>query len=170
MNAPIDQNAQMAEALKAQMADIILPPPVPAWPPAWGWWVLAGVMLAALIGLIIVWRQHQRKNRYRKTAITALNQANPSNLHEQVQSILTLTKACVLSAQPALRNQVASMSAELWLAWLNSKVKTPVFGEQECKLIAEFAYRPSDQAPSAELSKATEQWLRTHQLKEAQHA
>ncbi len=95
MNAPLDQKAQMAEALKAQMADIILPPPVPAWPPAWGWWVLAAVLLAALIGLIVVWKQRQRKNRYRKTAIAALKQASPSNIHEQVQSILTLTKACV---------------------------------------------------------------------------
>lgn len=170
MNTPVDQKTQMAEALKAQMADIILPPPVPAWPPAWGWWLLAGVMLAALIGLIVAWKQHQRKNHYRNTAIAALSRINPANLHEQVQAILMLTKACVLSARPALRNQVASMPAELWLAWLNGKVKTPAFGEQECKLIAEFAYRPSDQAPSAELSKATEQWLRTHQLKEVQHA
>lgn len=170
MNVPVDQNAKMAEALKAQMADIILPPPVPAWPPAWGWWILAGVMVAALIALIVIWKQHQRKNRYRKAAIAALNQANPNNLHDQVQSILTLTKACVLSAQPSLRDKVAAMPAEPWLAWLNARVKSPVFCEQECKLIAEFAYRPSDQAPSAKLSKATERWLRTHQLKEAQHA
>lgn len=163
-------NEQMTAALKAQMADIVLPDPVSAWPPAWGWWVLAMVIVIAVISLFVLAMRHRRLNRYRGQALNQLNACNPENLHQQVQHIVRITKASALTVRPALREEVACISASDWGQWLNQQCTKPVFDGASIELIQHYAYQPTQETPSAALHRQTQLWLRTHRFKEVRHA
>lgn len=170
MTTPTAINPELTEALKAQMADIVTPAPVAAWPPAWGWWVLASLVVLMAITLTYWLVRRHRQNRYRQQALHELNRMAPENLHEQVQDLLALTKACVLSARPALRSEIAAMPATTWVQWLNTTSGKVIFDTEAAAMIAEFAYRPSERPPAPQLTQATQTWLRQHRLQEGQHA
>lgn len=57
-----------------KLHDILVPPPVPWWPPAPGWYWILG--LAAVIGAVLLWRAVARwqRNRYRREALAELAQ------------------------------------------------------------------------------------------------
>ena len=52
-----------------RLHDIVAPPPVPAWPPAVGWyWVIATGAVAAVY-LVLLALSRWQKNRYRREAL-----------------------------------------------------------------------------------------------------
>lgn len=54
-----------SEELLSQLADIHLPEPVSFWPPAPGWWLLAAILLVALVLFARWWnRRHARQQVY----------------------------------------------------------------------------------------------------------
>ena len=59
---------QQADPL-AQLRDIHQPGMIETWPPAPGWWILAGLALLALIALVTWLFLHWRRNRYRRVLL-----------------------------------------------------------------------------------------------------
>lgn len=102
----------------ADLNDIILPTEFETALPALGWWLLAGFMIVLLLlALFIAWR-YWRLNQPRREAMAQLKQAELS-----FAELNLLLKRLALSYYP--RQQVASLSGEAWLAFLDSKVKVP---------------------------------------------
>ena len=54
------------------LRDIHLPAPVGWWPPAPGWWLLAGLMLAVIIWLFWRWQQQRRSEQGLELALSEL--------------------------------------------------------------------------------------------------
>ena len=59
----------------AQLRDIHLPPPIEWWPPAPGWYVLALIVLGAVVGLLYYAWRIIKARRYRKYLIRQLDHA-----------------------------------------------------------------------------------------------
>ncbi|MGY5449709.1 DUF4381 domain-containing protein [Agarivorans sp. MS3-6] len=102
--------------LLANLEDIILPTHYETALPAVGWWLLAMVIIAALVGLLFSSWRYWQLCKPRREALQLLNQAELT-LSETNQ----LMKRLALSYYP--RQQVASLSGEAWLSFLDSTLK-----------------------------------------------
>jgi hypothetical protein len=105
----------------ARLHDIVLPPPLPWWPPAPGWlWLLGIVAVVALVLLLRGFIRWQR-NRYRREALVELarlvaagrNEAGPG---DALLGLSELLKRTALTAFP--RERVAALSGAEWFAFL----------------------------------------------------
>jgi len=92
------------------------------WPPAPGWWLLAG--LALLILCWLFWKLYRayRANAYRRQALAQLARIRVSyeargDTERCLSEINALLKSVALQAFP--RRQVASISGQPWIEFLN---------------------------------------------------
>jgi uncharacterized protein YjiS (DUF1127 family) len=145
----------------ARLVDIVVLPAIPAWPPAPGWWVVIAVIVAASIAWSIRVRARYRANAYRRAALAELNDValdDAAPMH-----VATVLKRTAIAGTG--RAAVASLSGDEWVAWLNGRMRRPVFSDQPAELLAERIYRPGDAADrvvSAELIEAARVWIRRH--------
>lgn len=110
----------------AELKDIHLPPPVDQLALAPGWWILLALGLMLLGWLIWLAHLHWKKNRYRRLGASELKAClaafqehkNPETFLMEYNRIL---KRVALSAFP--RSQVASLTGEAWVNFLDSRVK-----------------------------------------------
>ena len=97
------------------------PPPVDAWPPAPGWWLLAALLLAALAALgflaLRTWRRraHLRAARRELAALRARFADDPAALTAATNALL---KRVALARYP--RRETAALSGGRWLAFLDA--------------------------------------------------
>lgn len=108
----------MQQAL-SQLQDIHLPAPVSNWPPAYGWWLIALLLLALLLASLWQWRVFRKKRLAKRQALALLSQldANQPNWPGQLNQLL---KRLALSYFPA--EQVASHYQHHWLAFLQQQL------------------------------------------------
>lgn len=149
----------------AQLRDIHLPPPIGWWPPAPGWWLLASAVLLAISVATYFIVRRRRQRRYRHVALRQLE-----TIHAQwqqhgdqrvfLQNVNQLLKQVALAVFPA--QQVAALSGDAWLRFLDSSVPQPQFDRIETRVLADL-YR-ADTAPvqPEALRRAAEYWLRRH--------
>jgi len=143
------------------LADIVELTPVPFWPPAPGWWVVAAVAVAALLAYAIRARVRYRANDYRRSALRELQDVAPDDAAPM--RVAELLKRTAIAGMG--REAVAGLSGEEWVAWLNSRAGRPLFSDQVARLLAELMYRPGvapDQAATRELIQAAGAWIRRH--------
>lgn len=102
-----------------QLRDIHLPDGVSAWPPAYGWFVLAAALVLAivLIRLTLILRRKSKK-RY---ALRLLQNFPENNMRAAVEMSEILRRICVLKYKSA-----ASLFGQNWIDFLNSKTKRPL--------------------------------------------
>ena len=98
--------------------DLAVPPPVPWWPPAPGWFVVGGVVLG--LGFWGAWRawRRWRAAAYRRAALAEWRQlkaqaADSGHREIALRHLPELVKRVALAAFP--REAVASLSGETWL-------------------------------------------------------
>ena len=149
----------------SQLRDIHLPPPVGWWPPAPGWWLLLGavVLLVLVILLLRRWRRQRRWRREARATIARLRQQHrqrPETGRHVVEQLSVLMRRVATTRFPAA--EVASLSGEEWLAFLDSRLKqgTPFSGGAG-RLLAEAPYRSQhvNIIELEQLLKLCEQWL-----------
>lgn len=112
----------------SQLRDIHLPDPVSPWPPGPGWWVLAALLLMALVAAVIWCWRHYRRNAWRRSAQAALAQAHndwqQSGDHDSyLQAVNAILKRAALARFP--REDVAALSCERWEAFLDRHWRKP---------------------------------------------
>lgn len=105
-----------------QLADIHLPSDVSWWPLAPGWWILIGILVIAVIGLLI-WRRYKAQNVYRLIAqqeLTAIyaTYEQSKDAAAYLQALSILLRRTALTAYPKQFN--ASIKGTEWLQWLDS--------------------------------------------------
>lgn len=100
-----------------RLHDIVVPPPVPWWPPAPGWlWLLSVVALMGLV-LLLHAARHWQRNRYRREALAELAQIVAANHSDTAARMAALLKRTALTAYS--RPAVAALTGSDWFAFLD---------------------------------------------------
>lgn len=129
------------------LRDIHLPETVDWWPPAPGWWVLAGIVfLAAGVVVWLVWR---RRTRVRRAALAELRRieqdyADHGDVARLAKELSVLMRRAAITVEP--RREVAGLTGRDWLAWLDRGLEGRPFSDGPGRCLAEAPYRPPEEA------------------------
>ena len=126
--------------------EIILPDAVSWWPTAPGWKVLAIIIVILLLFICVRWMKRWWRNRYRREALRQLMQVQQhagKQLQEVVAVLPYYLKVTALQAYP--RQDVASLSGEHWLAFLDKQYSGAVFSDGIGRKLLAVAYLPQEQ-------------------------
>lgn len=148
----------------AALKDIHLPPPVSAWPPAPGWWILAGLLLLALIAAVWFGLRWWRARAYRRVALRELRELQTQwQQHRDDQklqiAVNRLLKQVALAAFP--RTQVAALHGMNWLQFLDAQLRRPVFAQPALAGFGDTYSAAAATEPEA-LVQAAREWIRRH--------
>ena len=130
-----------------QLRDLHLPDPIGWWPLAPGWWfVIALAVLGVAWLLRRAWqtRQFNAPRRYAKRTLVTLEadylvHRNPVVLGRQLSELL---RRGMLAYAP--RHEVAGLTGESWLAWLDKDLPVPYFHTEGGKSLLQLPYRDPD--------------------------
>lgn len=164
------------QASLQNLHDIIMPQPVPWWPPAPGWYVICGIILLALTW--ILWRlvARWRSNAYRRISLKELGRIRSTIRSDQpdqsgqpesfLRELPELVKRTALSVWP--REKVASLTGSEWLFFLDQTGSTNLFTKGDGRLLSELGYAKKQKLSHlsneqiASLLNITEKWIRKH--------
>jgi|SRR5690554_2831618 len=151
----------------AQLRDIHLPEPTSIWPLAWGWWLLLGLLVCALLGGAYTLFQRRRKNRYRHLAEAELEhawqrwqkQADPAR---HLQELAIILRRTALSAFP--RQGLAAVRGLDWLVFLDATLPDSQrdFCQGVGRALLDGPYQPHPQVDIAGLHQLVQRWVRQH--------
>lgn len=146
----------------SQLRDIHLPAAVSWWPPAIGWWLLALLVIGAIVGGIywLLWRH--RRLAYKREAIAQMETIRARYLSSRDDEKL-LSELSALLKRTAItrygRDDIAGLAGNQWLAYLDRTGHTSEFSEGSGRVLAE-RFNPSPRVDSVELINAVDQWLK----------
>ncbi len=155
--------APTLDALK----ELPLPPVVPYTPHTIGWAILAGILV--LLILWSLWRRHKRRlaNRYRVEALAELDQIEQALGTEPIAAtrLPVLIKRVALTCAP--RADIASLSGDAWLQWLEASLPQAGFLDAPGKLIPALAYGspPTNTQELSALLTLTRRWIKEHHVR-----
>ncbi len=126
------------------LRDLHLPEPIGWWPLAPGWWLVIALVLFALGWLLLrAWRKHQfyapRRYAIRELATVEseyLEHRNPVTLGRQLSELL---RRAMMAYAP--RHEVAGLTGEAWLEWLDADLPVPYFHTEGGKSLLQLPYR-----------------------------
>mgnify|MGYP001546236083 CR=1 FL=1 len=129
------------------LRDIHLPEAVGLWPLAPGWWLVIGLVVLTLGWLMIrAWRRWQfnAPRRYALKSLAAveaeyLSHRDPVRLAKAVSSLL---RRGMLAYAP--RGEVAGLTGEDWLRWLDEGLPVPYFHTEGGRSLLQLPYRDPD--------------------------
>jgi len=129
------------------LRDLHLPDATGWWPLAPGWWGVI-VVLAIVVGYVL-WRVYLRwqMNAPRRYALRRLaryeaeylEHRNPITLGKQLSELL---RRGILAYAP--REEVAGLTGDRWLAWLDQGMPLPYFHTEGGKSLLDLPYRDPD--------------------------
>lgn len=133
------------------MHDIVVSEPVSWWPLASGWYVLILVLAMAIIWFGVKTFKQWKKNAYRRAALRELKSISPADLP-------ALVKRVSLCIYP--REQVATLSGEAWLEFLDQSGNTQDFTQGPGRNLLELSYNPNaSNIPIEELTNIIRKWV-----------
>ncbi|NCF23222.1 MAG: DUF4381 family protein [Gammaproteobacteria bacterium] len=124
-----------------------LPEAVGWWPLAPGWWLLIVLLVAAAGLLLRAWLRWSARAAARRKALKQLEESrsayayhgNPVTLGAEVSELLRRT---MLAYAP--RAEVAGLTGDAWLAWLDRDLDEPRFREGPGRTLLELPYRNAE--------------------------
>ena len=144
------------------LKDIHLPDTISWWPPALGWWLLAILIPLFIYGLYWFYKRVTRKTALKtaKKNLELIKLYTPEESEKQLRDVSALLRRVAISLSP--RSQVASLTGQVWLAFLDTSVSGNPFTQGQGRLLADAAYRktPPSAAEIAELLVLCETWLK----------
>jgi hypothetical protein len=130
------------------LRDLHLPEMIGSWPLAPGWWVVIAMLLLCVAYLVrksfIKWRY----NAPRRLALRELNRIRGE--YDSGVDIVTLGKELSELLRRAMlayapRNEVAGLTGDAWLRWLDQGLEQSVFAEGPGQVLGSLPYRGADQ-------------------------
>ncbi len=164
----------------ADLRDWHLPDPISWWPPAPGWWLLAGLVVVGSLLAVYWWRRWHRQGAGTRTALRQLDAlrialATDGDARRFAIGVSQLLRRLALVRYP--REQVAGLSGSAWLLFLDATGGAGGFAQGAGRVLAESAYRDAsfDEGFDPEqLSLLVARWIRSqprpgwpHQVLEA---
>ncbi|MCH9670870.1 MAG: DUF4381 domain-containing protein [Gammaproteobacteria bacterium] len=154
----------------ATLRDIHLPDPVAFWPPAPGWWVVLGLVLAALAIFLFARKRHA--DAPRRAALEELDRirstfASSGDARAAVSDVSTILRRFALQHFPG--RDVASLVNQDWLEFLDTSAVGVCgqFKNEVATLLTEGPYARRAPADPSPLFEAAEQWIKT--VRNSQH-
>ncbi|MDH5305536.1 MAG: DUF4381 domain-containing protein [Gammaproteobacteria bacterium] len=139
------------------LRDLHLPETVSNWPPAPGWWFVIGVLLLGLAYLLRHWFRRHARGAVRRYAMRQLNalQAAYQQHRDAIRfgaEASELLRRTMLAYAP--REDVAGLTGEAWLAWLDRDLAQPLFVTGAGRALLDLPYRnPQSEIPAAEVER-----------------
>lgn len=143
------------------LRDLHLPDTYLWWPLAIGWWFVIAMLLGVIIGFGIFYYV-KKKNKMQHCTITYALGVLKRLSKENNKSILIthisrlLRRVCISLYG---RRQVAGLTGERWLRFLDRKGKTTAFTEGVGRILVAFPYQKTVDYPRQELLLLVQQWL-----------
>jgi hypothetical protein len=137
------------------LRDLHLPEFIGWWPPAPGWWLL---LACAAIGIGFLLRRYLRSRAHRAARRHALKSLDVLlNGYEKDRNVVTfaaavseLLRRTMLAYAP--RSEVAGLTGESWLAWLDRDLQHPQFVSGPGRNLLELPYRhPEAEIPDSDV-------------------
>lgn len=144
----------------SNLRDIVLPAPVPYWPPAPGWLILGAALLACLLALAARLAGAWRRNAYRRAALRELDAIGSAEDAESAQRISAVLKRAALVAFP--RAQVAPLTGEAWRAFLDRTADMNAFLRGSARRLTEISLGVAAGADAPIIVAAAKDWVRRH--------
>lgn len=131
------------------LRDLHVPDPVGWWPLAPGWWLLIALVLAALGYLLYRQFVGWRRNAARRIALAELSRLRRA--YDEGADVLALSKGLsellrrsMLAYAP--RDEVAGLTGERWLQWLDRGLSEPLFSHGPGRSIETLPYQNPERA------------------------
>lgn len=130
----------------AGLRDWHLPEPVSWWPPAPGWWLVAGLGLALAVIAVHCWRKRRRRTAPVRAALAELAVLRSRFAQEPdgrrfAAAVSVLLRRLALARYP--RDQVAGLAGRQWLDFLDRTGGAGGFTQGPGQILAELPYRRS---------------------------
>ena len=127
------------------LRDIHLPDPLSWWPPAIGWWLVVGCLLASGIG-ITWWRRRRAAYLRAPATIARVDLERLRVAWQEHGDVLRLTSELSVwlrrtGMSLTTRAQAASLTGEAWGRFLDELAGEGVFGEENSAWLCEAPYR-----------------------------
>jgi len=136
--------------------DLVLPPAVPWWPPAPGWYVvIALALIAAALVALRAWKR-RRANAYRRAALRELAAL------QDVPAIAELLRRTALAVAP--RSLIAEKTGTEWLDWLAAQCPVAMPDTVREQLTTGVYGRPAARDELSALRDYAGRWISRHQL------
>ncbi|MDJ0814399.1 MAG: DUF4381 domain-containing protein [Woeseiaceae bacterium] len=134
------------------LRDLHLPEAIGWWPLAPGWWFVIALTLIALGYLLHLYVQHRARGAARRHALRQLDALTAEfeqhgNAVAFSSSLSELLRRTMLAYAP--RNDVAGLTGEDWLQWLDRDLDQPRFQGETGRKLLELPYRRPDDDLSA---------------------
>jgi len=120
----------------AALRPLHAPDPIPWWPPAPGWWLLASLALAGAVWLVW-WRRRMAPRTVALSELASLASRDSAPV-EQAAALNRLLKRYALVCWPAAG--VASLAGEDWLAFLDAHGGTGEFSKGPGRALLTLSY------------------------------
>ncbi|MFH1215169.1 MAG: DUF4381 domain-containing protein [Pseudomonadota bacterium] len=145
-----------SDELLAGLRPLHSPPPVSWWPPAPGWWLLAGLVL--LVSFLIFFRYRGR--RVRRYALAELASLDHSVLaaDEYLFRLAALLKRYALYCYPS--SGVEDLTCDDWLRFLDDHGGNGAFTKGCGQVIGNDLFRPVTHADPVALKELARQWIK----------
>jgi len=129
------------------LRDLHLPETISWWPLAPGWWVLLGLLLIVLGMALQRYLERRARGATRRHALKRLDELlTEYEEHRNVVSfgarVSELLRRTMLAYAP--REDVAGLTGDDWLAWLDRDLVHPQFAAGPGRMLIELPYRNPD--------------------------
>lgn len=160
----LNQPQELINPLAEQLHDILLPDPVGWWPLAASIWVLIIIILGIIIGLSAYFWHRYQQHKYRRTAISEIaswtEHPDDSQLLQQLNT--TLKQVAITTYG---RHQVAPLTDQAWLSFLNDKAQFIPQPDNINQLVGYYGLqKPLTPMQRQRLIQYTQQWIKEHHL------
>lgn len=135
--------------------DLHLPEAIGWWPPAPGWWILAALLAVALGWGLLRLAAMRARGRARRHALAELDRLLDAyeadgDAARFAAGVSALLRRTMLAYAP--RAEVAGLTGEDWLAWLDRDLAVPQFTAGPGRRLVDLPYRaPDADVPAGEV-------------------
>ena len=142
------------------LRDIHLPADPAWWPPAPGWWLLAGLALVALVVVAWAWRRHRRMHGRRQQILDELEHL--LRQHRANGGRTALLQAMHQLLRRVARQHDAHATRQRGETWRTTLARVPVDAATLDRLLAldELIYQPEGEYDTTASVAAVGSWLR----------
>jgi len=147
------------EQQELPLRDIHLPEPVGWWPLASGWWIALFALVVLTVAVYLLVRRWRRRTVI-KLALSEFDSLEAAALPpaEKLRQLSILLRRAAMSAD--VRADVAGLTGEDWLRWLDGPLDRPDFSAGPGRLLLTGPYQPVQEGSLAELFALCRTWLR----------
>ena len=144
------------------LRDIYAAPPPPFWPPAPGWWLLAVIVLIALLVLATwAWRRY-RRYRYKRQILLEVERLSDCYSNDNIPGFITGISTLLrrVAIRRYSRAAVASLTGPDWLRFLDATGGAGRFANGVGQVLETGPYQPVlNDVPAEELLSLARSWI-----------